>query len=167
MQGTLGHLHAGNARAPACRAPACSCAWHWYSWAAPHHPASPLQISANNGVVTDNVLIAKAKLLRNEAGIAEDQFKVSSGWLHNFKSRFHVRCMELHGEAAAADMQGVGFARTVLPQVLAAYNIKVGIDCTRVTRLGDVSNTTLVQHAALHSTCADATHPFCRIPFTH
>ena len=50
---------------------------------------------------------------------------MSKGWLEKFKTCFHLRCFELHGEAAYADMHGVGFALQILPCILKEYDAKV------------------------------------------
>lgn len=78
-------------------------------------------ILANNGRLTDGVVTAKAQILRDSAGITADELKLSKGWLQNFKDRFHLSCFELHGEAAEADMDAVGFALRVLPVILKVY----------------------------------------------
>ncbi|KAL5489202.1 hypothetical protein EMCRGX_G018269 [Ephydatia muelleri] len=44
--------------------------------------------------------------------------------VEKFKTRFHLRCFEFHGEAASADMHGVGFALQVLPRILKEYDAK-------------------------------------------
>ena len=54
-----------------------------------------------------------------------DELKLSKGWLQNFKNRFQLSCFELHGEAAEADMGGVGFALRVLPAILKEYTPQV------------------------------------------
>ena len=84
-----------------------------------------MQILANNGSATDATLVEKASKLQDAAGISEEAFKVSSGWLNNFKRRYNLRCYQRHGEAAAANMEGVEIARKVLPNLLAGYSAKV------------------------------------------
>jgi hypothetical protein len=48
-------------------------------------------------------------------------FKLSSGWLYNWKKRHWVHVTVRHGEAAAADQAGVLLARESVREVVEGY----------------------------------------------
>ena len=43
------------------------------------------------GVVTDDVIMHKAKELRDSFGISDTEFKLSHGWLPNFKTQHGIK----------------------------------------------------------------------------
>jgi hypothetical protein len=79
-------------------------------------------ITANSGKVSDQLLTDKAKEVATEMGITGLAF--SHGWLAGFKSRYNVRSYKLHGEAKAADVDGVELARTDLPALIDQYALE-------------------------------------------
>ena len=58
-------------------------------------------------ILSDAILIEKAKLLANGLGISEDALKFSSGWLQSFKKRNGIRQEKLQGEAASVDQAAI------------------------------------------------------------
>jgi hypothetical protein len=58
-------------------------------------------------ILSDAILIEKAKLLANGLGIPEDALKFSSGWLQSFKKRNGIRQEKLQGEAASVDQAAI------------------------------------------------------------
>jgi hypothetical protein len=67
-------------------------------------------------IISDEMLVTKAKGL-GEAASAED-FKGTNGWLEGFKKRHNIGSKGLHGEAAAADQQGVSHSQRNLPKLI-------------------------------------------------
>lgn len=66
--------------------------------------------------MTGPLIIEKAKELAAELGI--ENFTGSAGWLQKFKKRHKIEQYTLHGEAAAADAEGISFARDKLPDFI-------------------------------------------------
>ena len=67
---------------------------------------------AQDGMVTDEVLVEKARRLAQEFPELEvpETFAFSCGWMWNFKKRKGVRSITKHGEAGSADMLPVQHA---------------------------------------------------------
>src|ERR1700737_494409 len=66
------------------------------------------QVKARRGVVTDDVIMQKAKELRDSFGIYDTKFKLSHGWLQNFKTQNGIKVYYQHDESG--DVDGVGVA---------------------------------------------------------
>ena len=49
--------------------------------------------------ISENMLIAQAKIFGERIGIAELEFRYSNGWLRNFKKRYGVCQRTISGEA--------------------------------------------------------------------
>ena len=54
-------------------------------------------------ILSDTMLIEKAKLLASGLGVSEGTLQFSSGWLHKFKDRNGIHQEKLHGEADSAN----------------------------------------------------------------
>ncbi|CAB5373555.1 unnamed protein product [Rhizophagus irregularis] len=57
----------------------------------------------HRAILSDAILIEKAKLLASGLGIPENVLQFSSGWLQGFKKRNGICQQKLQGEAASAD----------------------------------------------------------------
>lgn len=66
----------------------------------------------------------KAMNLRYSFGICDTEFKLSHGWLQNFKNRHSVKCYYLHGESGNAYEIGVTLAMAKIPFILKKYDTK-------------------------------------------
>jgi Tc5 transposase DNA-binding domain/Fission yeast centromere protein N-terminal domain len=75
-------------------------------------------------ILTDAILMEKAKNFAQILHISDIDFKFSHGWLSKFKKRHGVGQIKKHGEEASADHT---IATTVIPQlkeILKEYNLK-------------------------------------------
>jgi hypothetical protein len=81
------------------------------------------QLRSRNAVLTDKLLLEKAKRLATLLDIAD--FKGSDGWLSKFKKRHHIQLHQPHGESGAADMAGVSLAQTAVGKLILELNYKL------------------------------------------
>jgi len=58
-------------------------------------------------ILSDALLIEKAKSLAQDLGISEDTLQFSPGWLYKFKNRNGIRREKLYGEEASADLNAI------------------------------------------------------------
>ncbi|GES82028.1 CENP-B homolog protein 2-like [Rhizophagus clarus] len=65
-------------------------------------------------ILSDAILIEKAKLLASELEILKDTLQFSSGWLQGFKKRNKNHQEKLHGEAASSDQTAIDEALPLL-----------------------------------------------------
>ena len=72
--------------------------------------------------MTDDVIMHKADELRDSFGISDTNFKLSHGWLQNFKTRHGIKCYYLHKESRDADAIEVALATTNIPIILKKYD---------------------------------------------
>jgi len=72
-------------------------------------------------ILSDALLIEKAKSLANELNIPEGTLQFSSGWLQRFKERNGIRHEKLHGEEASVDQTAVIDALPILHDKCANY----------------------------------------------
>ena len=72
-------------------------------------------------ILSDAILIEKAKLLANGLEIPENSLLFSSGWLQGFKKRNGIRQEKLHGEASSADETAIIEALPLLHSKCADY----------------------------------------------
>ena len=78
----------------------------------------------HRAILSDAILIEKAKLLANGLGIPEDGLQFSSGWLQGFKKRNGIRQQKLQGEAGSADLTAILEALPVLREKCANYPLE-------------------------------------------
>lgn len=71
-------------------------------------------------ILTDAMLVEKAKLLANGLGV-QDALQLSSGWLQKFKNRNGIRQRKLQGEAASADQTAITDMLPLLHEKCASY----------------------------------------------
>ncbi|CAB5355892.1 unnamed protein product [Rhizophagus irregularis] len=72
-------------------------------------------------VLSDAILIEKAKMIANGLGIPQDALQFSSGWLHKFKDRNGIRRRKLEGEASSADEAAIANALPSLKELCSNY----------------------------------------------
>src|ERR1700737_2059038 len=70
------------------------------------------------------MIMQKAKELRDSFGISDTEFKLSHGWLQNFKTRHGIKCYYLHGESGDVDGVGVALAMAKIPFILKKYDLE-------------------------------------------
>src|SRR6266540_3584290 len=75
-------------------------------------------------ILSDVLLIKKAKLLANRLEIPEDTLKFSSGWLQDFKKRNDIHQEKFQGEAASTDQSIIAEALPLLHSKYAEYPLK-------------------------------------------
>ena len=85
--------------------------WLWFS-----------NFRAQNGVITDDILRAKAKKFGAELGISD--FSYSNGWLHRFKQRHNISSHTLCGESAGVDPQLITDGQTRGSAAVRDYQLK-------------------------------------------
>ena len=62
----------------------------------------------NNGIsISEDFLMAQAKVFGEQLAVSDLEFKYSKGWLANFKKRFNIRSYIKSGESASVDMKAV------------------------------------------------------------
>ncbi|CAB5352374.1 unnamed protein product [Rhizophagus irregularis] len=72
-------------------------------------------------ILSDAILIEKAKLLANELEVPQETLQFSNGWLQKFKERNSIRQVKLHGEANSADENAIAEALPLLQNKCAEY----------------------------------------------
>lgn len=72
-------------------------------------------------ILSDSILIEKAKLLAIGLGVPENILLFSSGWLYGFKKRNRIQQIKLQGEAASADEVSIEEALPLLQNKCANY----------------------------------------------
>ncbi|GBB95463.1 hypothetical protein RclHR1_02540017 [Rhizophagus clarus] len=75
-------------------------------------------------ILSDAILIEKAKLLASELEILKDTLQFSSGWLQGFKKRNKNHQEKLHGEAASSDQTAIDEALPLLRNKCASYSLE-------------------------------------------
>ncbi|CAB5352778.1 unnamed protein product [Rhizophagus irregularis] len=78
----------------------------------------------HQAILSDAILIEKAKLLASGLGIPENVLQFSSGWLQGFKKRNGIRQQKLQGEAASADQTAITEALPLLREKCANYPLE-------------------------------------------
>ena len=64
-------------------------------------------IHQNKAILSEAILIEKAKQIANGLGVEEGTLKYSAGWLHRFKKRNGIQEQKLQGEASSADLNAI------------------------------------------------------------
>ena len=58
-------------------------------------------------ILSDAIIIDKAKLFAERLQISESKLQFSSGWLYKFKERNGIQLRKLHGEAGSSDQNDI------------------------------------------------------------
>jgi Tc5 transposase DNA-binding domain len=82
-------------------------------------------------ILSDAILIEKAKLLARGLGVPENTLLFSSGWLYSFKKRNGIQQIKLQGEAASANEIAIEEAIPLLQNKCAEYT------CDRVYNMDE------------------------------
>ena len=72
-------------------------------------------------ILSEAILIEKAKLLAIGLGIPENALQFSNGWLQGFKKRNGIRQQKLQGEAASANQAAIDEALPLLREICSNY----------------------------------------------
>ena len=75
-------------------------------------------------ILSDALLIEKAKELANGFGIPQGALNFSPGWLYKFKNRNGIRLRQLQGEAASADEEAIEDRMPAIKNMCANYPIE-------------------------------------------
>lgn len=75
-------------------------------------------------VLSDAILIEKAKMIADGLDIPRDALQFSSGWLHKFKNRNGIRQRKLEGEASSADEAAIANALPLLKERCSNYPLE-------------------------------------------
>lgn len=78
----------------------------------------------HRAILSDAMLIEKAKLLANGLGVPENALQFSSGWLQGFKKRNGIHQQKLQGEAASADQTAIIESLPLLREKCANYPLE-------------------------------------------
>ncbi|CAG8818665.1 32553_t:CDS:2, partial [Racocetra persica] len=74
-------------------------------------------------ILSDALLIEKAKMLANELGVPKDKLQFSSRWLQKFKERNGVCQRKLYGEADSVDLNVIARSLLLLNDLCARYSL--------------------------------------------
>jgi hypothetical protein len=83
-----------------------------------------VSIYQHRTVLSDVLLIEKAKILANGLGIPQGALNFSPGWLYKFKNRNGIRLRQLQGEAASANEEAIGDYMPIIKNKCANYPIE-------------------------------------------
>ena len=75
-------------------------------------------------VLSNAILIEKAKMIADGLDIPRDALQFSSGWLHKFKDRNGIRQRKLEGEASSADETAIADALPLLRERCSNYPLE-------------------------------------------
>jgi transposase len=78
-------------------------------------------IYQNRVILSDAILVEKAKEIANGLGVSEETLAFSSGWLHRFKKRNGIQERKLQGEASSADLSAITEALPLLKNMCSSY----------------------------------------------
>ena len=78
-------------------------------------------IYQNRVILSNAILIEKAKEIANGLGVPEETLAFSSGWLHRFKKRNGIQVWKLQGEASSADINVITEALPLLKNMCSSY----------------------------------------------
>ena len=73
-------------------------------------------------ILSDAILIEKAKLLANELEVPEGTLQFSSGWLQKFKDRNGIRQVKLQGESGSVNQAAILEALPLLQSKCSNYS---------------------------------------------
>lgn len=74
-------------------------------------------------ILTDAIIIEKAKLLANGLDIPKETLKFSNGWLQKFKIRNGICKQKLYGEAASVDQSIITKSLPLLQEKCNEYSL--------------------------------------------
>jgi hypothetical protein len=75
-------------------------------------------------VLSDALLVEKAKMIANGLDIPQDALQFSSRWLHKFKDHNGIRQRKLDGEASSADEAAIADALPLLRERCSNYPLE-------------------------------------------
>ncbi|CAG8681177.1 20259_t:CDS:1 [Gigaspora rosea] len=75
-------------------------------------------------ILSDEIIVEKAKSFAESLNIPEDDLKFSHGWLYKFKQRHGLKRITKHGEDASVDEEVIGTAIPDLRETLKDYDLK-------------------------------------------
>jgi len=75
-------------------------------------------------VLSDAIIIEKAKMIADGLDIPQGALQFSPGWLHKFKDRNGIRQRKLEGEAASADEAAIANALPLLRERCSNYPLE-------------------------------------------
>jgi hypothetical protein len=81
-------------------------------------------IHQNRAILSEAILIEKAKQIANGLGVEEGTLKYSAGWLHRFKKRNGIQEQKLQGEASSADLNAIIEALPLLKNKCDSYPLE-------------------------------------------
>jgi transposase len=81
-------------------------------------------INQNRAILSEAILIEKAKQIANGLGVEEGTLKYSAGWLHRFKKRNGIQEQKLQGEASSADLNAITEALPMLKNKCDLYPLE-------------------------------------------
>lgn len=73
-------------------------------------------------ILSDALLVEKAKLLAKELGVPADTLTFSNGWLQKFKERNGIHREKLYGEGASADQNAIAESLPLLRDKCSRYS---------------------------------------------
>ena len=80
-----------------------------------------VQKHEGDAIITDDIMLEKARSLRADLKIEPSQCKLSNGWLHSFKKRNGLRSHGLHGEGGSVDEHAKELAQVELQELIDSY----------------------------------------------
>ncbi|CAG8709973.1 32718_t:CDS:1, partial [Gigaspora margarita] len=75
-------------------------------------------------ILSNKIIVEKAKTFARLLDIPKGDFKFSSGWLQKFKKRHRLKKITKHGEDAFVDEEAVEIAIPQLRELLKEYDLK-------------------------------------------
>ena len=80
-------------------------------------------IYQDKAILSEAILIEKAKELADGLGIPDGTLKFSAGWLQKFKDRNGIRQQKLHGEASSANLAAIADSLPLLKSKCECYSL--------------------------------------------
>jgi hypothetical protein len=78
-------------------------------------------MNQNRAILSEAILIEKAKKIANGFGIPEETLAFSPGWLYKFKRRNGIKERKLQGDESSADLNAISEALPLLKDKYANY----------------------------------------------
>ncbi len=83
-------------------------------WICPLTVKEFVLIYQHKAILSDAILVEKAKKIAMGLGVPEGTLAFSTGWLGKFKNRNGIHQIKLHGEASSADLAAISDALPLL-----------------------------------------------------